>query len=773
MKTCTANMGKTRRGLPTSRERLPVAGEPAVELMFTIVRDHRQNRTILHWGIRSARQLPASDHRVDDYAEVILNPGSWSQAVAPWALLQRLSEGAAEENAERRIRLLCYKIRSVSPDGFDLWFLQHDAAGSIADSDSTREYERVPALLACLIETVTKSLEWVPLSNLMALIGLMPDGLSERMRAWVLARVPNVNPRVLIDEVTHAISSRSPTGDDLALVDRAGGDCEPSDYTGPWSSSLGEAPTIAEVGHALRDHDIPSDWLRSAEWALLLPPQLAGGWAQPAELLTPDKRIRERLEHKSPMATEVPSPLSTQELNASEPEQAARRIASWRPAPGDWPDRSWQLASTVEAAVKQHPARWLSAPIRIVRALREPLYIGSYLQAAAALAPEQDLPLNALLDTIQLIRCHPWPAAQPAEHNDWRNAETAAIWLIRALAESGCDLGGRSDEVWAILETEATNCPPRPETTNTHTDPLQRAINRSCTQALDAALFLVGNEQKTSAQVRPEATRILDASLHLTGPDGADHRSVLATRLGFLRHVAADWFNANLALLLAADAPDGLGQVTVDQALKWGPPDPWLLENCRQQVRNAADNNVERALYHLMQAMLWELPGYTIDETIHFVRRTGSLMSDAGELLGRMLRHDTAEPHQISIALRFWQAALAAAAASDALLGFGWYSELKTIDTKVWEQMTLQTLTATGGRTNWTHGVATRIASSAPTRTGLAILNELIRGQGDDWDRRHATEQASQLIASAQALQETVEYRNLRNALIERGQLTA
>lgn len=74
-----------------------------------------------------------------------------------------------------------------------------------------------------------------------------------------------------------------------------------------------------------------------------------------------------------------------------------------------------------------------------------------------------------------------------------------------------------------------------------------------------------------------------------------------------------------------------------------------------------------------------------------------------------MLRHDTAEPHQISIALSFWQAALDATTASDALMGFGWYSEIKTIDTEVCERMTLQTAKATGGRTNWTHGVANRI----------------------------------------------------------------
>ena len=194
---------------------------------------HQQHRTVLHWGVRSARRLPASDQRVEDFADVILNPASWSEAVGPWGLLQRLSEGVTEENAERRIRLLCYKLRSVPPNDFDLRSLQSDRSGSIADSDSTRQYERVPALVACSIETVTKSLEWVPLGDLMALVGLMPDGLSERTRAWILTRVPSATPRVLIDEVTHAISSRPPTGDDLALVDRALQDCEPPNYTGP------------------------------------------------------------------------------------------------------------------------------------------------------------------------------------------------------------------------------------------------------------------------------------------------------------------------------------------------------------------------------------------------------------------------------------------------------------------------------------------------------------------------------------------------------------
>ena len=748
-----------------------VAGESAVGVVLTVVRAHQQHRSVLHWGIRSARQLPASDHRVEDFADVILNGDSWSQAVAPWALLQHLAEGATPENTRRRIQLLCYKIRSVPQNDLNLQTLQHDRSGSIADSDSSRRDMRVPGLLTCLLKTVTESLEWVPVSELMALVGLVPDGLSQRLRAWILARIPNVNRRLLIDEVTHAISSRFPTGDDLALVDRAVRDCEASRYTPPWSAALGEAPSMIQVGNALRRQNISSNWLRSAEWVLLLPPDVANGWATPTELLSPDRPIRERLKRNRPTVSEVTSPLSTEELNAVDPKQAARMVADWRPDPGDWPERWGQLALTMEAVVKEHPARWLSSPIRIVKALRQPIYISRYLHAAAVLSPEQDLPIDAFLDTIQLIRCHPWPTAQLTNHNKWRSAETAAVWLIRELAGSGCDFNDRSDEVWAIIESEATNCPTRPEADNIHVDPYNRAINQSCTQALEAALFLVDNEQRTSDEVRCEAMRILDVSLRLTGPDGAEHRSVLAPRIGFLRHVAGDWFSANCGLLFGADAPEGLEQVMVDQALKWGRPNPWLLENYREQVRKAAEDNVERALYHLLQAMLWELPGYTIDETIYFVRRTARLMSDAGEELGRILRHDTAERRDVAIAVEFWQAALEAATTWEALQGFGWYSEIKSMDTEVWERITLQTLKAASGQTGWTHGVASRVAASPPTRTGLAILNELIRGRGDDWDRQDAAEQASQVVASAQALRETVEYRNLRSALIERGRL--
>ena len=53
----------------------------------------------------------------------------------------------------------------------------------------------------------------------------------------------------------------------------------------------------------------------------------------------------------------------------------------------------------------------------------------------------------------------------------------------------------------------------------------------------------------------------------------------------------------------------------------------------------------------------------------------------------------------------------------------------------------------------------------------LAILDELVRGPGNEWERRDVAEHAAQMLESAQQLQDTVEYRRLRAALIERGLL--
>ena len=753
-------------------------GKPATALVLSIVQDHQQHPDILLCGVHAAGQLPSSDDLVEAFADVILNEGSWARATWPNPLLKQLADGVSQANSRRRIELVCHKIRSIPEDDLDLWSLRWDPSRSIADAGDNDSQDRVPALLSCLTDMVARSWGWIPAENLLEAALLLPDDLSQRLRAWILARAPNVSDALLGDEITAAIASRFPTGDDLALVDRAVSGCRPSGYTHQWRAALGNAPSINQLGHALGAEDISRGWIQASEWASLLPAAAAGQWTTVNNVLDPlFGPTRPRLEQQPDSGvSEVLSPYSDEELLSLAPEQAANRIAAWRPEPGDWPNRVRLLAQTVESVVKQEPDGWISAPLRIVTTLRHPIHISRYLQAVAALARQRDLPVDKLLDAVALIRRRPWPAEQITSDtrggdNDWSRAEAAAIRLIQALSSSGCTFDGRSDEVWAILEAEAANCPQQPEAIiDSDDDPYTSAINRPCTQALEAALLLLSNEFGTSGSVRAEAIRILDASLCLTGRDGVEHRAVLAPRIGFLRHVIPEWTDTNRGLLFGEDAPQGLAQGMVDQAIKWGQPNEWLLENYRTMVRDAVKRKIDRALVHLLVATLWELPGYSTKENLAFLMRSPELLSNAGETLGRLLGRADAEQRHVEIAATFWEAALGAAA-GDALSGFGWFSKIESMDADSWAEMTLRTLKATGGRIGRSHGVAERVAASPPSQTGLAILDELVRGTDSDWERRNVAEQAAQMLSDGQALDATVEHRRLRQTLLERGLL--
>jgi hypothetical protein len=55
--------------------------------------------------------------------------------------------------------------------------------------------------------------------------------------------------------------------------------------------------------------------------------------------------------------------------------------------------------------------------------------------------------------------------------------------------------------------------------------------------------------------------------------------------------------------------------------------------------------------------------------------------------------------------------------------------------------------------------------------TTLAIMNSLVRGTSDEWDRRGNIERAVEVLRSADQLAETPEYERLRTTLLERGAL--
>jgi hypothetical protein len=275
-------------------------------------------------------------------------------------------------------------------------------------------------------------------------------------------------------------------------------------------------------------------------------------------------------------------------------------------------------------------------------------------------------------------------------------------------------------------------------------------------------------EHHTVGGPRAEALELLDGVLRLEGFDGAQHRAIIASRLGFFLTIVRDWVEANADTLFGADAPDDLGQVTVDLALQWSRPSRWLLARFPTQVRDAVSRDVDNALTHVLIGNLWGVPGYSADELLRYLSSVPGLMSKAGEALGRLARD--ADEASLPVAVALWAAAVDLDADQD-LGGFGWFAEVKTMDDTEWADLTIRTLQASGARIDWANGVGERAAAMAPTITTMAILDDLVRHAGEDWDRRRSAELAVEHLGRAGTLSATPEYQRLRNTLAERGLL--
>ncbi|MDE0268576.1 MAG: hypothetical protein OXI96_06025 [Acidimicrobiaceae bacterium] len=654
-------------------------------LVLKAVKRYPQHRGLIMLAINAVDKLDASDEFIESFADVLLNESirSTFAIVHVEPLMKQLSSGINEANALQRIQLLCYKIRSVSAD-HSLCRFEWPVSGSVADQDDSRQYghwpeDRFDALLSCMVDSIKRAWVWVPVGELLELLEYLledlledlPIVLRQRLRAWILGSAPNVDPNLLVREVEHAIASRKPTGDDLTLIERAAEDCEPLTYVDRWRNALGSAPTIEQAAAAVKATEkMPSEWSRVLYWFSLLPDKVTEAWATPCDILAAPYNPpgRERLKRQPRVrAMREQSPFSLEQLRSMAPDSAANMICEWRPDPNDWLVTASALARTLESVVKDDPQQWFASPLRIITKLHHPIYISRYLQAAANVVSNHSLsvekvPVEELLGVIKIVRINPWLSVvlgdDRVDRNDWEDAEKAAGDLIEAIIRSGCTLNDRVNEIWEILESEARNCS-RNTVVGLDDDPYARAINRRCTRALTNVLLLVEKEHRESKTIRAEAISLLNMSLRLTGRDGAEHRSILAPRIGFLRHVLPAWTESNRDLLFGDEAPEDLGQTTIDLALQRGHTDTWLLENFRDGVCNAVERGVKNALDHLLVAMLWEIPGYSIKENVDFLLRSSKspelpgLVSRSAIVLSKILRNSELEQRYLEIAEKF------------------------------------------------------------------------------------------------------------------------
>lgn len=759
-------------------------GELSFSVVYRAMTDHPNNPLILELGIRAMDKVNSSDRLVERFADVLLNESSWTfSGITSWLkdpIMKQFLGGLNEGNAKDRVVILCQKIRSVSRESHSIRRLEWSISGSIADQNDLPQSDRFTDLLSWLVAALKKAWEFISPTDILSLNefqSLPSESLIQRLRAWILGNAPSVVSDLLVEEIERAITSRDPTCDDLIVIDKVLQDCEPSSYMSRWCEALGPAPQVEQVGVSLSTNDVPTEWLRAHQWVSLLPSEVAGLWATPCDILAAkyDRNIRESLESRTYSKPYfIGSPLSADDLRANEPEQIAVRIADWRPEPTDQRVGSYQLAQTLESVVKDDIDRWILNPVRLVTRLRYPVYIYSYFRGIAAGISDNELPVESLLDVIVLVRTHPWPVIELDNHSpkvDWRETEYAAVDLIKSLVQVGVNFGDRADEVWDFLEAEALD---RSEASSfpydQESDPLQIAINRPCTRALEVIILFTASEFRSSGTVRPELIDLLESSLRLTDHDGAEHRAIIAPRIEFIKHILPDWTEEHRALLFGAEAPEGLGQITIDLALKWGQPDKWLLENYSEMVQISVEREVDRALDVLLLAMFWGFTGYSVKDNIRFLQGLSdhSSLPRVGGTISQLLGENEVDPRHLEIAVDFWNALLEKEL-TIILKGFGWMADVEAMNFELWTDLTLRTLTVIEGQMTSAYRVAKRIVTAPPTRPGLEIINELVRGEIDEWERLLIIDKINEFLASAEVLKETDEYKRLHTTLIERG----
>ena len=105
------------------------ANKPVLDVVLRAVKEYPTNPGIVYLGVRAVEKIDPSDKLVQDFADVLLNEGSWKARFSIESLQKQFIDGINKENAVARLECLCYKLGSVPGEDWKRWAFEWGQIG--------------------------------------------------------------------------------------------------------------------------------------------------------------------------------------------------------------------------------------------------------------------------------------------------------------------------------------------------------------------------------------------------------------------------------------------------------------------------------------------------------------------------------------------------------------------------------------------------------------------------------------------------------------------
>ena len=748
------------------------AGHPIV---IELLRRFRTVDWLQAIAMSVSRKLDATDPCQVAIADAVIGSEPRSdRSYRSRELVTRLVDGLTEQNVHERFSLIAMKLRRVAAEQ------RYPYLDIVAlPAEGVDESEHVLDMAQRLAAAIPKSrVLGMSSSSMLRQVARVAGELGERLTCQILAGADDIDRKRKLSHLAIRFTSPTATGDDRALLD----DLLPlaDNELAVLQGAFGTPPLAP-----LESDKLDNSWARAWRWSMLLPPSVLARWDDAIATVTsvhgrPDQSAMAR---RTPAAGAQfgSSPITADDLAALDPVEAASLIAAWRPSSTDpWGVSARELARTLETLVRDAPEAWTGDPVAVVQTLREPVYIDHYFRAVKASTAKTVKSAPTLIRAIQSVRRERWRPASLGRNDyefedDWTTVDSVSAELVAALAEANADLDDDLGLCWQLVIELTQDLPTDLGSadeyldTSRHDDPLHRAINSTHGQGLRAVLALGGWEHRNKGAASDRLASALSSALAVDGAVGLQFRAVIAASRPFLETIVPDWIEHNHQVLF----DDELGQITLDQTLKYSQPTKVFYDLSLERLLGAARRGARHAVAWLLIAYLRDETGYSYDSIVGGLAGRDSALCELSRELAR-LSTDVPE-QQMTVTergLRFWQQLLADAGGhvpTASLEGLGRWALDRNLNPTTWVKMTEQTLTLTNGAIEFAAEVAERCRDIQPSMPGLRVLAALL-GHGDRWEQHHIDSIGVEALQAAANVGITDNSFNLlRERLIQRG----